>query len=38
MDQYKETLNKNSINIIDLNFKYFKYCQKGFLGSRVSYI
>ena len=38
-DQYKETLNKNSINLIDLHFKYYKILPKtGFLGSRFSYI
>lgn len=38
-DQYKEMLNKNSINLIDLNFKYFKILpKKGFLSSRFSYI
>ena len=38
-DDYKETLNKNSINLIDLSFKYYKILPKrGFLGSRISYI
>ena len=38
-DQYKEMLNNNSINLIDLNFKYFKILpKKGFLSSRFSYI
>ncbi len=38
-DQYKDKLNKNSINLIDLSFKYFKILPKtGFLGSRLSYI
>ena len=32
-------LNNNSINLIDLNFKYFKILpKKGFLSSRFSYI
>ena len=25
-DQYREKLNDNSVNLIDLNFKYFKIC------------
>ncbi|MBD1139671.1 glycosyltransferase [Pelagibacterales bacterium SAG-MED38] len=38
-DEYKEKLKKNSINLIDLSFKYFKILPKtGFLGSRISYI
>ncbi len=38
-DQYKELLNKNSICLIDLNFKYFKVLPKrGFISSRFSYI
>ncbi len=38
-DQHRKTLNKNSIGLIDLNFKYFKILPKrGFLGSRFSYI
>ena len=38
-DEYKEKLNKNSINLIDLSFKYFKILPKtGFLGSRLSYV
>ena len=38
-DQHRKTLNKNSIKLIDLNFKYFKILPKrGFLGSRFSYI
>ena len=38
-DQHRKTLNKNSIELIDLNFKYFKILPKrGFLGSRFSYI
>ena len=38
-DQYRKTLNKNSIELIDLNFKYFKILPKrGFLGSRFSYM
>ena len=38
-DNYKDIINKNSINLIDLNFKYFKYLPKtGFLKSRFSYI
>ncbi len=38
-DDYKEKLNKNFVNLIDLSFKYFKILPKtGFLGSRFSYI
>ena len=38
-DQYKEMLNNNSINLVDLNFKYFKVLpKKGFFSSRFSYI
>lgn len=38
-DQYKEMLNNNSINLVDLNFKYFKILpKKGFFSSRFSYI
>ena len=38
-DAYIETLNKNSINLIDLNYKYFNILPKrGFLGSRFSYL
>ena len=38
-DAYLETLNKNSINLIDLNYKYFKILPKrGFLASRLSYL
>ncbi len=38
-DNYKDIINKNSINLIDLSFKYFKYLPKtGFLKSRFSYI
>ena len=38
-DEYTETLNKNSVNLIDWNFKYFKILPKrGYLGSRISYI
>ena len=38
-DEYTEILNKNSVNLIDLNFKYFKILPKrGYLGSRLSYI
>ena len=38
-DEYTETLNKNSVNLINLNFKYFKILPKrGYLGSRISYI
>ncbi len=38
-DAYIETLDKNSINLIDLNFKYFKILPKrGFLASRLSYL
>ena len=38
-DQYRKTLNKNEIELIDLNFKYFKILPKrGFLGSRFSYM
>ena len=38
-DQHRTTLKENSINLIDLNFKYFKILpKKGFLQSRISYI
>ncbi len=38
-DQYRKTLDKNSIELIDLNFKYFKILPKrGFFGSRFSYL
>ena len=38
-DEYTEILNKNSVNLINLNFKYFKILPKqGYLGSRLSYI
>ena len=38
-DDYKEKLNQNSVNLIDLNFKYFNILPKrGFLASRLSYI
>tara|TARA_X000000950_G_scaffold289310_1_gene411853 strand:+ start:35906 stop:37063 length:1158 start_codon:yes stop_codon:yes gene_type:complete len=38
-DNYAEEIKKNSINLINLNFKYFKYLPKvGFIGSRFSYI
>ena len=38
-DDYKEKMYKNSINLIDLNFKYFNILPKrGFLASRLSYI
>ena len=38
-DQYRKKLNDNSVNLIDLNFKYFKILpKKGFIKSRFSYI
>ena len=38
-DSHKDFIIKNSVNLIDLNFKYFKYLPKtGFLSSRLSYI
>ena len=38
-DDYIEILNKNYVNLINLNFKYFKILPKqGYLGSRLSYI
>jgi len=38
-DQYRKLLNENSIDLIDLNFKYFKILPKrGFFGSRFSYL
>ena len=38
-DNYQKTLNDNSINLINLNFKYFNFLPKrGFLGSRLSYM
>ncbi len=38
-DQHRTMLKENSINLIDLNFKYFKILPKrGFLQSRISYI
>ena len=42
-DQYREKLNDNSVNLIDLNFKYFKILLKrvllraGFLTSLFIY-
>ena len=38
-DKYLQEIKDNSINMINLNFKYFKYLPKtGFWGSRFSYI
>ena len=38
-DKYNDQIEKNSINLINLNFKYFKYLPKtGYIGSRFSYI
>ena len=38
-DQHRKMLKDNSVNIIDLNFKYFKILpKKGFIRSRFSYI
>jgi len=38
-DKYNDQIEKNSINLINLNFKYFKYLPKtGYVGSRFSYI
>lgn len=38
-DDFKEHLIKKKVNVIDINFKYFKYLPKtGFFKSRFSYI
>ncbi len=38
-DEYKDIFKKNNIEVIDLNFNYFKYLpKKGFFQSRFSYI
>jgi len=38
-DNYKDEIKKNSINLINFKFKYFKCLPKtGFIGSRISYI
>ncbi len=38
-DSYTDQIEKNSVNLINLQFKYFKYLPKtGFIGSRISYI
>ena len=38
-DKYNDQIEKNSLNLINLNFKYFKYLPKtGYIGSRFSYI
>ncbi len=38
-DNHREILKKNSIDLINLNFKYFKILPKrGFISSRLSYI
>ena len=35
---YRDIFSKNSVELIDLNFDYFKYLpKKGFIGSRFSY-
>ncbi len=38
-NDYRKILNKNSIELIDLTFNYFKFLPKtGYIGSRISYI
>ncbi len=38
-DKYADKIKKNSVKIIDLKYKYFKFLPKtGFIGSRISYI
>ena len=38
-EEYKNTFEKNNIEVIDFNFNYFKYLpKKGFIQSRLSYI
>ena len=38
-DNYRKILNKNSIELIDLTYNYFKFLPKtGYIGSRISYI
>ncbi len=38
-DKFQGILKKNSINLVNINFKYFEILpKKGFLGSRLSYI
>ncbi len=38
-DNYKKTLEKNKIKILDLNFKYYKFLPKnGYFWSRISYV
>ena len=38
-DKFKDEFKKNTINVIDLNFKYFEFLPKtGFFQSRFSYI
>ncbi len=37
-DSYIEEINKNSVEVIEFKFKYFKYLPKtGYIGSRFSY-
>ena len=37
-NDYRDIFSKNSIELIDLKFNYFKYLPKtGFIGSRLSY-
>ena len=38
-DSFTDQIEKNSVNLINLQFKYFKYLPKtGLIGSRISYI
>jgi glycosyltransferase involved in cell wall biosynthesis len=38
-DKFKNEFSKNKVNVIDLNFKYYKFLPKtGYLQSRFSYI
>ena len=38
-DEFQGILKKNSINLVNINFKYFEILpKKGYLGSRLSYI
>ena len=37
-DDKKDFFNQNNIEVIDINFSYFKYLPKtGYIGSRISY-
>ena len=38
-NDYKKFFSDNSINLVNLNFNYFKYLPKrGFISSRFSYL